>query len=55
MRIFNVPKGEKLFTFKRGLSSAYIFCLSFSMDNMNLISTSDTGTMHIFDLSEEEE
>jgi len=55
MRIFNLPKGEKLFTFKRGITSAYIFCLNFSMDNTNLICTSDTGTMHIFDLSEEEE
>jgi len=55
MRIFNLPKGEKLYTFKRGLSSAYIFSMNFSMDSSSLISTSDTGTLHIFDLQEEDE
>lgn len=53
IRIFNVAKGEKIITYKRGMASAYIFCLNFSFDNEKLISTSDTGTMHIFDLKQD--
>jgi WD40 repeat protein len=55
IRVFSLPKGEKIITFKRGLSSAYIFCLNFSFENDKLITTSDTGTMHLFDLKSEEE
>ena len=53
IRIFSLPKGEKLCTFKRGISSAFIFCLNFSGDSEKLISTSDTGMLHIFDIKEE--
>jgi autophagy-related protein 18 len=53
IRVFNLPKGEKVITFKRGISSAYIFCLNFSFDNEKLVSSSDTGTLHIFDLKQE--
>jgi autophagy-related protein 18 len=53
IRVFNLPKGEKVITFKRGISSAYIFCLNFSFDNEKLVSTSDTGTLHIYDLKQE--
>ena len=42
-------------TYKRGISSAFIFCLNFSLNNEKLISSSDTGTLHIFDLKQEEE
>jgi len=45
-----LPKGEKIITYKRGMSSAYIFCMNFSSEGEKLITTSDTGTMHIFDL-----
>jgi autophagy-related protein 18 len=55
IRVFSLPKGDKIITFKRGMSSAYIFCLNFSFDNQKLITTSDTGTMHVFDLKSEEE
>jgi autophagy-related protein 18 len=53
IRVFNLPKGEKVITFKRGISSAYIFCLNFSYENEKLVSTSDTGTLHIYDLKQE--
>jgi WD40 repeat protein len=53
IRVFNLPKGEKVVTYKRGMLSAYIFCLNFSFDNEKLISTSDAGTLHIFDLKQE--
>ena len=55
IRIFSIPKGEKLCTFKRGISSAFIFCLNFSRNSEKLISTSDTGMVHIFDIKEEME
>jgi WD40 repeat protein len=55
IRIFNLPKGEKLITYKRGIQSAYIFCLNFSFDNEKLITTSDTGTLHVFDLKQDTE
>jgi len=55
IRVFSLPKGEKIITFKRGISAAYIFCLNFSFENDKLITTSDTGTMHVFDLKNEAE
>lgn len=55
IRIFSLPKGQKLCTFKRGISSAFIFCLNFSSNSEKLISTSDTGMLHIFDIKEEME
>jgi autophagy-related protein 18 len=55
IRVFSLPKGEKIVTYKRGISSAYIFCLNFSFENDKLITTSDTGTMHVFDLKPEGE
>ncbi len=55
IRVFSLPKGDKILTYKRGISSAFIFCLNFSLNNEKLISSSDTGTLHIFDLKQEEE
>ena len=55
IRIFSLPKGEKILTFKRGISSAFIFCLNFSIDSEKLISSSDTGMLHVFDLKQENE
>ena len=53
IRIFSLPKGDKMCTFKRGITSAFIFCLNFSGNSEKLISTSDTGMLHIFDIKEE--
>lgn len=53
IRIFSLPKGEKICTFKRGINPAFIFCLSFSNDGDKLISTSENGMLHIFDIGEE--
>ena len=50
IRIFSLPKGEKVLTFKRGISSAFIFSLNFCPRTERLISSSDRGTLHIFDL-----
>jgi autophagy-related protein 18 len=54
IRIFSLPKGEKVLTFKRGISSANIFSMNFSSDNEKFISSSDTGTIHVFDLKKQE-
>ena len=53
IRIFNLPKGEKICTFKNGINSAFIFCLNFSANSEKLISTSDVGMLRIFDIKEE--
>jgi len=55
IRVFNLPKGDKLITYKRGISSAYIFSMNFSLDSDKLLVTSDTGTLHIFDLKKDKE
>lgn len=55
IRVFSLPKGEKLITLKRGIQSAYIFAMNFSFGNEQLIISSDTGTMHVFDLKKEAE
>ncbi len=55
IRVFSLPKGDKIITYKRGISSAYIFSLNFSFDDDKLITTSDTGTMHVFELKNDDE
>jgi WD40 repeat protein len=55
IRVFSLPKGDKLCTFKRGVSPAYIFCLNFSRNSEKLIVTSDIGFLHVFDIKEEME
>jgi WD40 repeat protein len=55
IRIFSLAKGEKLFTFKRGVSTAFIYSMNFSNENDRLIVSSDTGTIHIFNLKNENE
>jgi len=54
-RIFALPNGDKLFTFKRGISAAKILSINFSQDSRYIISTSDTGTLHVFDLMQDKE
>ena len=55
IRIFSLPKGDKLCTFKRGIEPALIFCMNFSMNSEKLISSSDNGMVHVFDIKEEME
>jgi autophagy-related protein 18 len=54
IRVFSIPKGEKLFTFKRGISSAIIHSINFNIDGDKMIITSETGTLHLFDLKNNE-
>ena len=53
IRVFSLPKGDKLCTFKRGVSPAFIFCLNFSRNSEKLITTCDNGILYVFDLKEE--
>ena len=55
IRVFSLPKGDKLCTFKRGVSPAFIFCLNFSRNSEKLIATCDNGVLHLFDIKEEME
>ncbi len=45
-----MPKGERLYTLRRGFLSAQIMCLAFSPNSTLLGVTSNRGTMHIFEL-----
>ena len=53
IRIFSLPDGQKLCTFKRGISPAFIFCLNFSNKGDKLITSCDKGIINIFDIEEE--
>ena len=44
---------NKVCTFKRGVSPAFIFCLNFSRNSEKLITTCDNGTLQVFDIKEE--
>jgi autophagy-related protein 18 len=50
IRVFSLPEGEKLFTFKRGLYPAQTYSLRFSFDSNYLVCTSSSGSLHIFSL-----
>ena len=50
IRVFNLESGEKIGTFKRGITYATIYSLFFSADNERLVLSSDTGTFHVFNL-----
>lgn len=52
VRVFDCLNGKKVFEFRRGSIGAKISCLSFSSDNSLLCCSSDTGTIHIFQLTE---
>ncbi len=52
IRIFNIPQGDKLFTFKRGITPARIFSMNFSCESDKIVVSSDKGTLHVFELRE---
>jgi WD40 repeat protein len=53
IRIFSLPTGEKICTFKRGIKPSFIFSLNFSKDGDKLLLSCDDGTIHLFDIEEE--
>ena len=51
IRIFHLPKDEKIFTFKRGINSAFIYCMTFNKNSDKLIISCDLGNINIFNLN----
>lgn len=54
VRVFEVETGVKLYQFRRGTYPTKIYSLNFSKDKNYVVSTSSSGTVHIFRLGEEE-
>jgi len=54
VRVFDVETGTKLYQFRRGTYPTKIYSLNFSKDKSYVVSTSSSGTVHIFRLGEEE-
>lgn len=54
IRIFNTSDGSKLQELRRGMEYAQIYSLSFDMPSKWLACSSDTGTIHIFNLKQDE-
>ena len=50
IRVFSTKTTDQLFDFRRGVDKAVVLSLAFSPGNRWLASTSDKGTLHIFDL-----
>eukprot|EP00163_Fabomonas_tropica_P023246 TRINITY_DN40547_c0_g1_i1.p1 TRINITY_DN40547_c0_g1~~TRINITY_DN40547_c0_g1_i1.p1 ORF type:complete len:358 (-),score=50.46 TRINITY_DN40547_c0_g1_i1:150-1223(-) len=52
IRIYSVPSGRKLYTFRRGAYPASIYSLSFNPASTLLCVSSETGTVHVFKLEQ---
>ena len=50
IRVFSVPKADKLYQFRRGSMPASIYCMSFNATSSLLCVSSATETVHIFKL-----
>lgn len=48
IRVFSMPDMQKLFTFKRGSSTAIIYDISFVPNMPIILTTSSSGTVHCF-------
>lgn len=52
IRVFSVPKGQKLFQFRRGTYPSTIYSMSFNMKSTLLCVSSTSDTVHIFRLQQ---
>jgi hypothetical protein len=52
IRVFSLPGGERLFTFTRGIKNTTQYFLNFSRNSQFLLSSSDSGTIHAFQLDD---
>jgi len=52
IRVFSVPKGQKLFQFRRGTYPSTIYSMSFNMTSSLLCVSSTSDTIHIFRLQQ---
>lgn len=48
IRVFSIPQGERLCSFRRGLNSAQIYSLNFNINSNCITLSSNSGTIHIF-------
>jgi len=55
IRIWDVEKGSKIKELRRGKDPAVIYSIAFSKDSKFLCCSSDKGTIHIFNIQEEDE
>ena len=55
IRVYSVPQGDQLYSFTRGFTNTTQYSLSFSNDSTFLLSSSDTGTIHLFQLFSQQE
>lgn len=51
IRIFSVPEAHKIYQFRRGTYSARIYSISFNISSTLLCVSSETETIHIFNLN----
>lgn len=51
IRVYKVSSGKLLKEFRRGIKAVMITGLTFSSDNSLLLVSSNTGTIHLFDLT----
>ncbi|KAI8644216.1 WD40-repeat-containing domain protein [Parasitella parasitica] len=51
IRVFTIPRADKVYQFRRGSYSARIYSMSFNLVSTLLCVSSDTETVHIFKLS----
>lgn len=50
IRVFSTKTTEKIAEFRRGMDQSIIYSLAFSIGNRFVASTSDKGTLHVFDM-----
>jgi autophagy-related protein 18 len=50
IRVFSIPEGDRLFEFRRGMKGVVIYCLAFDINEQFLVSSSNTGTVHVYKL-----
>lgn len=56
IRVFSVEDGSKLFEFRRGVRRcATIYCMSFSQDSHYLVLSSNTETIHVFRMQDQQQ
>jgi WD40 repeat protein len=53
IRIFNCQTGRQIYEFRRGTNPTQIFSIAFSWDDKYLVCSSGNGTVHIYELYEE--
>lgn len=51
IRVFSVPRGEKLYQFRRGVHQSTIYSMSFNLSSTLLCVSSTSDTVHIFRLT----